>query len=321
MDEARGTEPLQILIVGTGALATLFAWRLRRAGHEPVMLGTWQPGIAALRDTGVRLVDGRASEQALRLWVLEHPDEVRGVQQAIVLVKSWQTERAAGQLKQCLAPDGLAVTLQNGLGNYEILEEALGRERVALGSTTTGATLLGPGLVKAAGEGTVSIQTHPRLGPLEAALRSSGFHVEVVQNAKSLVWSKLVINSAINPLTALLRVPNGELLKRPAARSLMRSLAEETAAVARAEHVDLHIDDPAGFAEDVARKTAANYSSMLQDIRRGAPTEIGAICGAITRAGQRAGIPTPVNEVCWRLVQALAETSEEMEVAPEANSI
>lgn len=321
MDEAREAQPLQILIVGTGALASLFAWRLARAGHEPAVFGTWQPGIAALREKGVRLADGRGSTQALPLRVIEDPAEVRGAQQAIVLVKSWQTERAADQLRQCLAPDGLAVTLQNGLGNYEILEHALGRERVALGSTTTGATLLGPGLVKAAGEGTVSIQTHPRLGRLEAALRSSGFQVEVVQNAKALVWSKLVINSAINPLTALLRVPNGELLKRPAARSLMRSLAEETAAVARAEHIELHIDDPAGFAEDVARKTEANYSSMLQDVRRGAPTEIEAICGAITRAGQRAGIPTPVNEVCWRLVQALAETSEETALAAEVNRI
>jgi 2-dehydropantoate 2-reductase len=92
-----------------------------------------------------------------------------GVKHALVLVKAWQTERAAAQLKGMLAEDGLAVTLQNGLGNRERSFEAWGLSRVALGVTTTGATLLGPGLVKAGGEGTISIERNPALGPLEAA--------------------------------------------------------------------------------------------------------------------------------------------------------
>jgi 2-dehydropantoate 2-reductase len=89
----------------------------------------------------------------------------------------------------------------------------------------------------------------------------------------------------------------------------MRSLAEETAAVAAAERVELGFDDAAALVEDVARRTAMNFSSMLQDVRRGAPTEIEAICGAVARAGRKDGIPTPVNEVCWRLIQALAQES------------
>ncbi len=264
----------------------------------------------ALRASGARLVDAGGKERAFPVRVVEDPNECRGVQRAIVLVKSWQTPQVAEELAQILSADGLAVTLQNGLGNYEILEHALGGERVALGSTTTGATLLGPGLVKAAGEGAISVQEHPRLDPIAAALRSSGFTVKVVRDANSLVWSKLVINSAINPLTALLRVPNGELLRRPAARALMRSLAEETAAVAVAERVKLNFADAGAMVEEVARRTAANYSSMLQDIRRGAPTEIEAICGAIARAGRRDGIATPVNDACWKLVQALTQSSE-----------
>jgi 2-dehydropantoate 2-reductase len=239
--------------------------------------------------------------------VVEDANDCRGAQHAIVLVKSWQTRRVARQLAECLSDDGLAVTLQNGLGNYEILEETLGPNRVALGSTTAGATLLGPGLVKAGGEGLISIQSHPRLASVEKALRSAGFKVDVVADANSLVWGKLVINSAINPLTALLRVPNGELLKRPAARALMRALAEETAAVALAEKVMLTFRDPAAQVEAVARRTATNYSSMFQDVRRGAPTEIEAICGAVTRTGRSHGIATPINDACWQLVQALTQ--------------
>ncbi len=298
---------MEILIVGTGSLATLFAARLAAAGYSMTLLGSWQPGIQALREKGARLVDERGKEQAFSVRVAEDAPECRGTTQAIVLVKSWQTARAAQQLAECLTPDGLALTLQNGLGNREILEKELGAERVALGTTTTGAALLGPGLVKPAGDGQISIQSHARLGPLRDALVSSGFRVDQVEDASALIWGKLVVNSAINPLTALLRVPNGELLKRPAARALMRELAEETAAVARSEHVELRIDDPGSLAEDVARRTATNYSSMLQDVLRGAPTEIDAICGAITRAGQRRGLPTPINATCWKLVQALVE--------------
>lgn len=321
MEQSHAAEPLQILIVGTGALATLFAWRLGRAGHQPTMLGSWEPGIAALRDKGARLVDVHGGEQAQPVRVVTDAHECRGMRQAIVLVKSWQTSRAALQLAECLAADGLVVTLQNGLGNREILEQTLGGDRVALGSTTTGATLLGPGLVKAGGEGAVSIQSHERLAPLASALRKSGFQVELVKDANSLVWSKLVINSAINPLTALLRVPNGELLKRPAATALMHSLARETAAVALAEGIDLKLSDPAALVEAVARATANNYSSMLQDVRRGSPTEIDAICGAITRAGRRAGVATPVNETCWRLVQALVTAPEAVEPREEFDTV
>ncbi|MEJ5223042.1 MAG: ketopantoate reductase C-terminal domain-containing protein, partial [Anaerolineales bacterium] len=120
-----------------------------------------------------------------------------------------------------------------------------------------------------------------------------------------LLWGKLIINAAINPLTALLRVPNGALLERPDARLLMGELARETAAVARALGVTLPFDDPAAAAEAVARKTASNHSSMAQDILRGAPTEIDAICGAVARAADRCGMTAPLNTVMWRLVRAV----------------
>lgn len=300
----------QILILGTGALATLFAYRLSGAGYEVTLLGSWQPGIQALREKGARLVDQRGTERAFPVRVAESPDQCPEMKRAVVLVKAWQTEHAAQQLARCLSPDGLALTLQNGLGNYEILERSLGKQRVALGTTTLAATLLGPGLVRLAGEGGISIESHARLADLQAALISGGFKVDVVADANSLLWGKLVVNSAINPLTALLGVQNGELLRRPAARELMRSLALETAAVASAEKVHLAFDDPAFMAEQVARRTASNYSSMLQDVRRGAPTEIEAICGAVARTGRRDGIPTPMNDACWQLVQALAQTAE-----------
>ncbi len=301
---------MDILIVGTGALAVLFSARLSRAGQEVTLLGTWQSGLDALQQNGARLVDSEGFEQSFSVKVTDNPRDCRAVKHAIVLVKSWQTERAAHQLAECLAEDGLALTLQNGLGNREILAERLGAGRVILGTTTTGATLLGPGLARPGGEGLLSIEGHPALGSLVEAFKSADFKVEIVKDARSLVWSKLVINASINPLTALLRVANGELLNRPSARILMHALAEEAAAVASSENVQLEYNDPAAMVEEVARRTALNHSSMFQDVKRGAPTEIDAICGAVTRVGQRHNIPTPINQVCWQLVQALVQTSQ-----------
>ena len=293
-----------ILIVGTGALATLFAARLSAAGHSVTMLGSWENGLHALGENGARLVDAGGVEYAYSVEATNDPADCQGARYALVLVKSWQTERAARQLADCLAEDGLALTLQNGMGNRELLAGTLGLPRVALGVTTTGATLLGPGLARAGGEGVISVETHPRLGPLQVALTVAGFNVQVVNDADALVWGKLVINAAINPLTALLRVPNGELLQRPAAHKMMGLLAQEAAAVAMAQGIHLPFEDAVRAADDVARKTAANHSSMFQDIRRGAPTEIDAICGAITKTGEKLGVPTPVNRVCWHLTRA-----------------
>jgi 2-dehydropantoate 2-reductase len=299
------------LLVGTGAMACLFAARLAASGATVAMLGSWPEGLEALRQHGVRLegVDGRV--QAYPVRAVSDPRECAGVCCALVLVKSWQTERAAGQLKECLAPDGLALTLQNGLGNRETLEQALGVRRVVLGITTLGATLLGPGLVRPAGDGMVTLGNHPHVEATAEALRMAGFAVEIGPEPLSLLWGKLVINAAINPLTALLGVLNGELLERPSARALLASAVAEAVAVADAQGIRLPYADPVEAVEAVAHRTAANRSSMLQDVLRGAPTEIDAICGAIVQAGERIGVPTPVNRTLWHLVKSLRDNIDE----------
>jgi 2-dehydropantoate 2-reductase len=118
-----------------------------------------------------------------------------------------------------------------------------------------------------------------------------------------LVWGKLAVNAGINPLTAILGVPNGELLNRIYAKALMIAAAEEVAAVAEAHGVRMPYDDPGGAVIRVAHRTASNRSSMLQDMERGAPTEIDAINGAVVREGDRLGVATVVNRILWTLVR------------------
>jgi 2-dehydropantoate 2-reductase len=301
------TNSTSCLLVGIGALASLFGARLAAAGVHVTMLGAWTDGLAALREQGVRLVEADGAERAWPVRVVADPTECRDVPYALVLVKAWQTERAAQQLAACLPADGLALTLQNGWGNRETLQQALGPQRVALGITTLGATLLAPGVVRAGGQGPVTLGSHPRLQPLADLLVTAGFDVRLADDVAGLAWGKLVINAAINPLTALLRVPNGELLQRPGARELMGLAAHEAAAVGIAQGLRLPFDDPIAAAEDVARRTAANHSSMYQDVQRGRPTEIDAICGAVMQVGEQVGVATPVNRMLWLLVRAAGE--------------
>ena len=292
----------KILIVGTGAMASLFAARLAGVA-EVTLLGTWEEGLDALEMRGVRLVETDGREESFLVRVARSPEGCQGAKMAIVLVKSWQTRRAADKLAACLHPQGIALTLQNGLGNREILENTLSVERVGFGVTTTGATILEPGRVRSGGEGQIHFRPHPSMTPLVELLTQAGFVMDPVEDVQGLLWGKLVINAAINPLTALLEVPNGALLESPSLMEVMVGAAEETAAVAAALSVKLPFTDPGAQVMDVARSTGENSSSMLQDIRRGAPTEIEAINGAVVREGERAGISASINWTLWHLVQ------------------
>ena len=299
----------EVLIMGTGAMGCLFAAQLARVA-DVTILGTWEEGLTALEEHGVRLVDIHDREEPFTVRVARSSEQCSGARLAIVLVKSWQTRRAAGQLAHCLHPQGMALTLQNGLGNREILEDVLGLERVGFGVTTTGATMLEPGRVRAGGSGPIYFRPQPSMEPLEALLKRAGFVLDPVDDVQGLLWGKLVINAGINPLTALLEVPNGVLLESNSLQEMMVGAAEETAAVAAALDVRLPFDSPAAQVIEVARSTGENTSSMLQDIRRGAPTEIDAISGAIVREGEAAGIPTPINRVLWNLVHGKVMLSQ-----------
>lgn len=286
-------------------MACLFGARLSRVA-EVTLLGTWEEGLRAIESSGIRLVERDGSEGRYKVSVTRETDPCLGSKLALVLVKSWQTPRAARQLGKCLAPDGIVLTLQNGLGNIERLIEQVGEARAALGVTTTGGTLLGPAHVRIGGEGPTYVASHPSLDPMIDLLARAGFEVVQVDDLQGLQWAKLAVNCGINPLSALLDVPNGALLELPGTGDLMQSLVDETVAVAHAHGVALPFEDLVAETRAVASRTAENLSSMVQDIQRGAPTEIDAICGAVVRAGEKLGIATPVNHALWDLVRARA---------------
>jgi 2-dehydropantoate 2-reductase len=295
-----------LLIVGTGALGCLFAGRLASMGLDVTMMGNWTEGLSALRKYGVRILNLEGNSNCYPVKVIDGSTCEGNYLQSLVLVKSWQTKHAAEQLGRCLSENGVALTLQNGLGNKETLEEVLTPERVALGVTTVGARMLEPGYVQFTGNGKIFLGTHPRSAGLGDLLVKAGFQVEMVSDPTSVLWGKLVINAAINPLTAVLRVTNGELLTRPTAREVMVKTTQEAALIATRQAISLPYDDPVWAVEEVARSTAANHSSMLQDVLRGGETEIDAINGSIVRIGEQLGVQTPINRILWCLVKSLS---------------
>lgn len=160
------------------------------------------------------------------------------------------------------------------------------------------------------GKGTINLGINSKLESLVDLLIQAGFEVERVEDTESLIWGKLVINAAINPLTALLKVSNGDLLSIPPARRTMNLITLESAEVAAALEIDLPYSDPVATVEAVTQRTASNYSSMYKDVLRGSQTEIDAINGAIVQEGEVAGVPTKYNRILWLMVKALTAKTE-----------
>jgi 2-dehydropantoate 2-reductase len=291
----------RVTILGCGALGCLMAARLGRTLRVTVG-GTWAAGLDALARRGAR-IDGEPAVPvtARRLSELDEPADL-----VLVVVKAGQTADVAPVAAHLLAPGGAIVTLQNGLGLRELLAQAAGPDRVTAGVTTVGATLLSPGLVRAF-PGHVVLEAHPApaVRALADALVQSGLPTDVVPDLEPHVWRKLAVNCALNAVTAVLDVTNGAVLDDPAARALVEAAAREVAAVARARGITL-AGDPAVDALSVARRTAGNRSSMLQDLARHAATEIEFLNGAVEREGRRLGVPTPVNAQLARQVRELA---------------
>lgn len=298
---------MRVLICGAGAMGCLFGGYLSLAGEEVWLLSHWAAHIQRVRAEGLRLHALDGGVLRLPIPILSYDDPLpQGVDVAFISVKSHDTAQAAAQAARSLARDGVAITMQNGIGNYEVLAQTVGERRALLGVTSHGATLLGPGEVRHAGVGPTYIAAAPNRDAatrIAAMLTAAGFASQVEARIEPVIWNKLLVNVGINALTAILGVPNGVLAVSPEAERVLRAAIEEAATVARAKGIPI-AGDPVERALAVARATATNRSSMLADMDRHAPTEVSVINGAIVREGAALGVPTPVNETLLRLVRA-----------------
>ncbi len=302
---------VKITIFGSGAIASLFAARLSavryvsRPQFELKMFGHWQAQIKKITIDGLQFIEEDGGKSEIRIAATMAAAEVQETDIALVCVKSYQTESMVTELRDCLAQDGLALSLQNGWGNGEILSAALGADSVSRGITTQGATILQPGVLVHAGGGDTIFEENPaqksKLDFIVQCFNSCGFPGKISSDFESLFWQKLIINAAINPLTALLHLRNGQLLSSPGIRDILARIIEEAVTVAASSGYSFNPADMLAKVKSVCRNTAGNFSSMLQDVLNQRPTEIDAITGAIVQQGFAAGIATPANEKILQL--------------------
>ena len=268
-------------------------------------------GMGAIGHVIERALEGRA--ELVRVDRTRSPlaERETPVDAAVVCVKTHGTAWAAEMAKRVLAPDGVAITIQNGLGNYEVLREAAGADRAAVGVIYVGARLDEHGALHATGPGRAELGrprgARPRatLDALAELLRAGGMTIAVVDDPWPAVWRKVVTNAAVNPTTALLGMLNADLLRDAVAARLADRLAREVARVATASGVLVPEEDAVRWWREMAELTGANRSSMLQDVEARRATEVDAICGAVHREAQRLGVDASLNQAMTLLVSSL----------------
>jgi 2-dehydropantoate 2-reductase len=301
---------------------------------------------AEIAARGVRLTFPDGAERAVAVPCTAEPAALSPAGLLVVFTKACDTAAALAWARAVVGPKTTVLTLQNGLGNWEMVEEFLGNDggpslggrrpadanvrltvasaatlpraagesaerqfRVLAGSTSSGATLTGVGEIRVAALGETILGSpaadRPCAEAVAALFARAGLPAQVTDDVDAALWRKAILNAAVNPLGALTRRRNGELLEVPALRELLGQVATEAHAVALALGIGLGERDPVAAVEEVCRKTATNQCSMLQDVRAGRRTEIEQINGEIVRRAAAAGVPTPLNQALVALVAGL----------------
>ncbi len=301
--------PADMVIVGPGAIGSLVAAMLAKAGRAVCLLDHRAERAAQMAASGITVEEPDGTAWTAYPDVCTTPAVCTGAAYAVICVKAYDTADVCAGLQPHLTRGTCLVSLQNGLGNIERLE-TIQPQGVLAGTIGTGVLQTAPGRVRRTGAGTLWIAapaSHgtPAAETLVRHLIAAGADARIHPDLHAMLWSKLVINAAINPLTALFRIPNGLLPGHPEAAPLARQAVIEAVQVANATGIPLAETAMLTAFEAVCRLTAGNRSSMLRDVEKGRRTEIDAITGAIVRHADTCGISVPVNKKLLALLDPL----------------
>ncbi len=301
---------MKVAVVGAGAMGSLFGALLAEAGNEVWLNDVWPEHVQTINRNGLE-IERAGRVRKVGVHAVTEGREIGKAELVIVFVKSNQTKAAAEIAGPLAGNRGMVLTLQNGMGNADIISEVVEPSLVLAGTTSHGATLLGPGSIRHAGVGPTTIGVWNRTEEgFERACRiadlfnEAGIECEAVQDVRIPVWNKLLINVGINAITALTGIRNGEILDLGTTKNLSRSAVEEAMNVAQARGINVR-EDMVDHVFAVARATALNRSSMGQDVDNRRRTEISAINGFIVREAEGLGLETPVNQTLTGLIETL----------------
>ncbi len=300
---------MKIVVVGPGAIGCLFAAYLAKSKEDVWLLDKSISRAAKINECGVSL-EGSSGVWQAKPKATANITEIGKADLVILCVKSFHTKMAIEQIVPLLNEETKILTLQNGIGNVEIISELVGQERVIAGVTNEGATLIDVGKIRHGGRGetiigTVDGKTPVAMRMIREIFNKVGLECKMSRDIKSLLWSKLIINVGINALSAITRLPNGKLIEYEGTKRILRDAVTEAAKIAKRKRIKLVFDDPLAKVEAVCEGTQDNYSSMLQDVLRKKRTEVEFINGVIVRLACELGMDVPTNKFLLDLVKTI----------------
>ena len=299
---------MKIVVIGAGAMGSLFGALLAESGEDVRLYDIWEEHVEAINEKGLSI----ELDEKIRLVSVNATSDKRQVGKtdlAIIFVKSTQTGDAARTASELMRNNGFVLTLQNGMGNADIIGEVVEPDRIIAGTTSHGATMLRPGSIRHAGTGPTVIGMwsgikKPGIQKIANAFSKAGIITETVDDVRNVIWAKLLVNVGINAITALTGIKNGRILDLSVTKELSRAAVKEAMEVAKAQGVKV-ADNAVEHVFQVAGATSANRSSMGQDVDNKRQTEISAINGAVVKEALKLGINVPVNQTLTALVETL----------------
>ncbi|MCV2892722.1 ketopantoate reductase family protein [Lentibacter sp. XHP0401] len=300
---------MKIAIVGAGAMGCLFAWQLVKAGADVVAIDPWKEHIDAIRSNGL-VVEKDGGTLNVPLTAVTSPADVGPCDVVMFFVKYGHTAKAAQMALPLVGDNTLLVTLQNGIGNPELIAEAIPDNPVAYGLTTLTSEMLGAGRIEASfsGRGETYFwrqngQPDARDTALHDLLNKGDYAAALDPEIDLRIWKKLIINCCFNPICGLLDCNVGETMVDEEAALIFDGLISELATIAHKKDIDITTQSARDYLNDVGRDAASHIPSMTIDLRAGRITEIDCLNGAIVREGVRQGISTPTHTLVCNLIR------------------
>ncbi len=299
---------MRICVVGCGAVGSLFAAHLAKAGEAEVWAyDLWEEHVAAIRRNGLRL--SGAADVTARLNATSNPNDLPRCDYGIVATKAIHTRSAIAQVAHIFGDKSAVCSVQNGVGNEEIIAEYV--KYVIRGTTFPAGHAIAPGHVGYDIKGDTWIgpfePTHTSMDKVEALaglMTRSGMNTIAMSDARGAQWTKLIFNAATNPVGALTLLHHGAATRFEPTGRLFADLISEGEAVATKLGITLH-GDPRELVQKGANAPGRHRASMLQDVLAKRPTEVDFMNGAIVKWGAETGVPTPLNQALWALIKGL----------------
>lgn len=290
---------MRICVFGTGGVGGYFGGLLARSGADVTFLARGEH-LRALQARGLTLRTVRETF-TLPVKAADEPRAVAAVDLVLFCVKSYDTESAGRSLQGLLAPGGVVLTLQNGIDNEERLEAILGKGTVLGGAAYIWSTITAPGVITQTGGackivfGELDGSSSERARRILTACQRAGFPCELTTSIWKVLWEKFLFICALGGMTAVTRLPVGEILAQREAREMVRRIMAEVHALGRAERVPLEEDLVERMMTLADGLDKGGRSSLYHDLAAGRPLELDALNAKVVELGLHHGIPTPMN--------------------------